>query len=97
MKRIQQDIIVKDLARKMVFITGPRQVGKTSLALAISDGFEKSLYLNYDNFSHRDIIHKADWMVDTRLLILDELHKMDGWKTNRWMMPTAGASSISTA
>ena len=80
MKRIQQDIIVKDLARKMVFITGPRQVGKTSLALAISNGFEKSLYLNYDNFSHRDIIHKADWMVDTRLLILDELHKMDGWK-----------------
>jgi predicted AAA+ superfamily ATPase len=80
MKRIQQNIIVKDLARKMVFITGPRQVGKTSLALAISDDFEKSLYLNYDNFSHRDIIRKADWMVDTRLLILDELHKMEGWK-----------------
>ena len=80
MKRAQQDIIVKDLARKMVFITGPRQVGKTSLALAISDGFEKSLYLNYDNFSHRDIIRKADWMPDTRLLILDELHKMEGWK-----------------
>ena len=80
MKRAQQDIIVKDLARKMVFITGPRQVGKTSLALAISDGFEKSLYLNYDNFSHRDIIHKADWIPDTQLLILDELHKMEGWK-----------------
>ncbi|MCK5516684.1 MAG: ATP-binding protein, partial [Desulfobulbaceae bacterium] len=28
----------------------------------------------------RDIIHKADWLPDTRLLILDELHKMDGWK-----------------
>jgi predicted AAA+ superfamily ATPase len=43
MERMQQDIIVKDLARKMVFITGPRQVGNTSLALAISNGFEKSL------------------------------------------------------
>jgi len=80
MKRAQYDIIVKDLARKMVFLTGPRQVGKTSLALAISKGFEKSLYLNYDNISHRDIIHKADWLPDTKLLILDELHKMEGWK-----------------
>ncbi len=39
MKRTQQDIIIKDLARKMVFITGPRQVGKTNLALSISDSF----------------------------------------------------------
>lgn len=80
MKRLQQDIIIKDLSRKMVFITGPRQVGKTSLALAISDGFEKSLYLNYDNFSHRDIIRKSAWLSETRLLILDELHKMKEWK-----------------
>ena len=80
MKRAQQDIIVKDLARKMVFITGPRQVGKTSLALAISEDFEKSLYLNYDNFTHRDIIRKADWLPETELLILDELHKMEKWK-----------------
>ncbi len=80
MRRVQQDIIVKDLARKMVFITGPRQVGKTSLALAISEGFEKSLYLNYDNIDHRDIIRKAAWLPDNQLLIFDELHKMKGWK-----------------
>lgn len=80
MKRLQHDIIVRDLARKMVFITGPRQVGKTSLALAIAEGAGQSVYLNYDNFSHRDIIHKADWLPDTRLLVLDELHKMEGWK-----------------
>ncbi len=80
MKRSQQEIIVKDLTRKMVFITGPRQVGKTSLALAISDGFEKSLYLNYDSLPHRDIIRKTAWLPDTKLLILDELHKMEGWK-----------------
>lgn len=80
MERAQQEIIVKDLARKMVFITGPRQVGKTSLALAISRGFEKSLYLNYDNFAHREIIRKAQWLPDVELLILDELHKMTEWK-----------------
>lgn len=80
MKRSQQEIIVKDLALKMVFITGPRQVGKTSLALAISEDVEKSLYLNYDNFSHREIIQNTAWFPDTKLLILDELHKMENWK-----------------
>ena len=80
MKRKQQDIIAKDLSRKMVFITGPRQVGKTTLALAISKNFSNPLYLNFDNFDHRDIIQKSEWLPDTDLLIFDELHKMEGWK-----------------
>jgi predicted AAA+ superfamily ATPase len=80
MRRIQQDIITRDLNKKMVFITGPRQVGKTSLAHAISAGIEKSVYLNYDNFSHRQVIHQAAWLPETKLLILDELHKMSEWK-----------------
>lgn len=80
MKRFQQDIITRDLNKKMVFITGPRQVGKTSLAQAISAGIEKSVYLNYDNLSHRDIIQHAAWLPGTELLILDELHKMAEWK-----------------
>jgi predicted AAA+ superfamily ATPase len=80
MRRFQQDIITRDLTKKMVFITGPRQVGKTSLAQAVSAGIEKSVYLNYDNYSHRDIIRQADWLPDTSLLILDELHKMPDWK-----------------
>lgn len=80
MKRFQQDIITRDLAKKMVFITGPRQVGKTSLAQAIGAGVDKSVYLNYDNYSHRDVIRQSAWLPDTRLLILDELHKMPDWK-----------------
>jgi predicted AAA+ superfamily ATPase len=81
MKRIQQELVRRDLARKMVFLTGPRQVGKTSLALAISESFENSVYLNYDHFAHREVIHKANWLPETELLILDELHKMDDWKS----------------
>lgn len=80
MKRAQQDLIIKDLTKKMVFISGPRQVGKTYLAKAIGDQFEKSLYLNYDNFAHREIIHQAVWLPDVELLIFDELHKMKDWK-----------------
>jgi len=80
MKRIQQDLVSRDLSRKMVFLTGPRQVGKTSLALVIAEQQEQSVYLNYDNFSHREVILKAAWLPETRLLILDELHKMENWK-----------------
>ncbi len=80
MKRVQHDLIMKDLARKMVFLTGPRQVGKTSLAHAIAKQYQHSVYLNYDDFAHREVIRKAAWLPETRLLILDELHKMDGWK-----------------
>lgn len=80
MKRIQQDYITRDLDKKMVFITGPRQVGKTFLAQEISKGYRKTVYLNYDFFGDRDIIKKAGWLPDTELLIFDELHKMEGWK-----------------
>jgi predicted AAA+ superfamily ATPase len=80
MKRVQHDLIKKDLAKKMVLLTGPRQVGKTSLALAIAEEFDKSIYLNYDSFEDREIIGKHAWLPGTELLILDELHKMDGWK-----------------
>ncbi len=80
MKRFQQNIISQDLSKKMVFITGPRQVGKTYLAQAIRAGIEESVYLNYDNYSHRDIIHQAAWLPESKLLIFDELHKMADWK-----------------
>ncbi len=81
MKRVQQELIKRDLSRKMVLLTGPRQVGKTSLALAISEEFVNSVYLNYDHFAHREVIHTANWLPETELLILDELHKMDDWKS----------------
>ena len=32
MERAQKAAIVRDLSKKMVFLTGPRQVGKTTLA-----------------------------------------------------------------
>lgn len=80
MKRLQYELILKDLAKKMVFLTGPRQVGKTSLAKQIGSGVAKSVYLNYDALADREIIKKSSWLPDTELVILDELHKMPGWK-----------------
>lgn len=80
MYRRQIEQIKKDLEQKMVFVVGPRQVGKTWLAKEISKGFSDAQYLNYDRAEDRLIIKKEQWPQKTNLLILDELHKMKGWK-----------------
>ncbi|MFH1644104.1 MAG: ATP-binding protein, partial [bacterium] len=66
--------------KKMVLLVGPRQAGKTWLSKNVAKEFKNSVYLNYDQILDREIIEKQTWLPDTDLLILDELHKMDGWK-----------------
>lgn len=80
MKRIQKKMILNDLDKKIVLLVGPRQAGKTWLAKDIAQEFSKSLYLNYDQVFDREIITSQSWLPTVDLLILDELHKMDGWK-----------------
>lgn len=81
--RYLTDYIAKDLTKKMVFIGGPRQVGKTTLAEFIrkQDTFQPSLYLTWDNPEHRLLIQRRQWPMDRRLIVFDELHKMKKWKT----------------
>lgn len=77
MKRYLTDEIQSILPKKMVLLSGPRQVGKTTLAKSLTDSFE---YLNYDRIPHRKKIIKEEWNREEKLLILDEIHKMKKWK-----------------
>lgn len=80
MERIQKAAIIKDLSRKMVFLVGPRQAGKTWLARDIAKTYQSSLYLNYDHLPDRKVIQDQSWLPTANLLVLDELHKMPSWK-----------------
>ncbi|MCL5261392.1 MAG: ATP-binding protein [Gammaproteobacteria bacterium] len=80
MERIQKELILKDLPKKMVFLVGPRQAGKTWIAKEILKNYSHGVYLNYDNFADRKIIKQAAWRSSAQLLVLDELHKMPKWK-----------------
>ena len=67
----------RDLARKMVFVAGPRQVGKTTLALALPDA--RRGYLNWDVVEHRERILRRE-LPPSRLWVFDEIHKYRSWR-----------------
>jgi predicted AAA+ superfamily ATPase len=72
--------------RQMAFLTGPRQVGKTTLGRSLGE-----VYLNWDNDDHREIVLRGPGSVAgyaglDRLaarpvsIVFDELHKYRRWK-----------------
>ncbi|MDD5600005.1 MAG: AAA family ATPase [Victivallaceae bacterium] len=82
MERYLKDTLVEDLAEKMVFLGGPRQVGKTTLALSLLAGGSENhtAYLNWDNPASRRMLLQGALPGGERLIILDEIHKYKGWR-----------------
>ena len=81
MKRYLDDLVLNDLATKMVVLTGPRQVGKTTLARQLMSSFESPQYLNWDVLQDRAVLQRQSWNPRAGLLIMDEIHKMREWKS----------------
>ena len=80
MNRYLDERIQKDLLKKMVLLTGPRQVGKTTLSRNLQQALSNAVYLNYDTPADRATMLAQSWPKRATLLVLDEIHKMRGWK-----------------
>jgi hypothetical protein len=78
MKRYLEEYIKKDLKKKIILLTGPRQTGKTTLAKMLKDNYD---YFNYDNAEHRLSLIEKSWDRSKDLVIFDELHKLKNWKS----------------
>ncbi|MCD6292085.1 MAG: AAA family ATPase, partial [Deltaproteobacteria bacterium] len=75
--RYLQNQVCSDLKKKMVFVGGPRQVGKTTLARNILT--DQRGYLNWDVVEHREKILTRE-LPPVDLLVFDEIHKFRSWR-----------------
>ena len=93
MKRIYEQVLLEHAKehRQMLFLAGPRQVGKTTTAKTVASQSARSFYLNWDVQEHRRIILAGENSVasecgfDTlsgsvETVIFDEIHKYPKWK-----------------
>ena len=80
-RRYLDTLVTADLKEKMVFIGGPRQVGKTTFATDTGRlHYAKCAYLNWDSREDRQKILASRFDASASLLIFDEVHKYKQWK-----------------
>ncbi len=94
-KRICDKVIKDHLSkeRQMIFLVGPRQVGKTTTSHYVSSAIPKHFYFNWDVQTNRaKIIQGPDAVAEALglngfnkrlriVVIFDEIHKYSKWKT----------------
>ena len=77
-QRYLESQIAQDLQEKMVFVGGPRQVGKTVLAKKLLKKMEGS-YFNWDIDEDRSKILEKTFP-RKNMIVLDEIHKFRRWR-----------------
>lgn len=80
-----EDVIKKDLERKMVLLAGPRQCGKTTLAKTLLEK-TKGAYYSWDIDEHKKIVRSNEIDLSAKLWVFDELHKYKYWRN--WLKGT---------
>jgi hypothetical protein len=81
--RYVEPVITSDFARKMVFLAGPRQSGKTTIAKKLLKDFRQDIetrYLNWDSTEDREKILRQRFPAGEGMLVLDEIHKYSRWR-----------------
>lgn len=93
MKRIYEIVLEIHLKefRQMIFLSGPRQVGKTTTSLEASSGSLLHYYFNWDNEDNRSAIIEGPQNIanlaklseiqkELPIIVFDEIHKYRNWK-----------------
>jgi predicted AAA+ superfamily ATPase len=83
--------IAEDLPSKMIFIGGPRQVGKTSLARSFLG--DSSAELNFDVTAQRTAILRRE-LPPVNTWFFDEIHKYKGWRNSGDRLRAPGFLSL---
>lgn len=93
MKRLYDTLIKThlDFDEEMLFLSGPRQVGKTTVSMHLAKQYPHFTYLNWDNEDHKRIIltgpseiaqyANLEHLSNTKPIVaFDEIHKRPDWK-----------------
>ena len=93
-KRIYASLIKEHFKNhnQMIFLSGPRQAGKTTVSLMAKEFTSQFSYLNWDNLDHRKIVLEGVKSVasfagldkitlEKPIIVFDEIHKYGKWKT----------------
>jgi predicted AAA+ superfamily ATPase len=94
MERVYKTVLQEHLKNydQMLFLVGPRQVGKTTVAKSLTSECTNFSYFNWDNFDTRKLILEGQNKVasvagieevrlGTSIVVFDEIHKYSKWKT----------------
>ena len=76
-RRALSSQVLADLREKMVFVAGPRQVGKTTLAKGLPGA--DAGYLSWDVAEDRERILRRE-LPPSSLWVFDEIHKYRAWR-----------------
>ena len=92
-KRLYLQVIKKHFKenRQMLFLMGPRQVGKTTISRELLKSYKYGAYINWDKEEHRRmILNGGDEIAEMAgvnihkekksLIVFDEIHKYPEWK-----------------